>query len=437
MPQRDRSAGHVLTRRGDVDRLLHRLTRFGVKLGLERITELLARQGNPHNRYPTVHVAGTNGKGSTACFLSALFSATGQVCGRYTSPHLHDFSERICIDGVPISDEELAALTRSVLGDALDRADPDAPLPTFFEAATALALTHFANRKVDMAIIEVGLGGRLDATNVVQPQVTVITPVALDHSQQLGNSVAQVAGEKAGIIKAGVPVVTGATDEALTMIKARAAALGCPLYVLGQDFEVVGEGPFSYHGIRTNYHDLVSGLPGTHQRHNAALALAAAELCFPKGVSLPAELVQQALLGAVWPGRLEQVQDSPPVVLDCAHNPDAARTLADYLSTGPHPGPLWLVLGVLQDKDFDGVVAPLAPLASRLVLTAPACDRQGKLAEQQQIASQYGPVQVANTVAEALALALDGARTDHGWVVVAGSLYTVGEARALLLAPTG
>ncbi|MFQ5509302.1 MAG: bifunctional folylpolyglutamate synthase/dihydrofolate synthase [Leptospirillia bacterium] len=424
--------------RAGVDRFLEHLTRFGVKLGLDTIRRLLSALGNPHETYPVVHIAGTNGKGSTCAMIDTLLASAGLTVGRYTSPHLIDFSERITVAGHPVGD---AALVRHA--DALRAVISGADgAPTFFEAATAIAFRHFADPDgrgvpVDAAVVEVGMGGRFDATNQVMPKVCVITNVGLEHTEYLGDTVAAVAFEKAGIIKPGIPVVTGADGDALKVIAGRAEEVGAPLYVLGRDFDICGAErggePFSYRGIRTNYGDLSCGLLGAHQRRNAALALAAVELFFPKGVAADAHRVKAALAGVRHPGRLEQVDGTPPVWLDCAHNSAGARALSDSLrELGDEP--LWLVLGVLADKDFSAILVSLAPLAQALVLTAPRHPRRGDLAAQAEAAARHAcSVTVEPDVARAVDLAMEEAGAANGRVVVAGSVFTVGEARGHLL----
>ncbi len=422
-----------ITSREQVDAYLNHLTLFGIKLGLETVQTLLNRLDRPHHRYPSIHVAGSNGKGSVCAVLDALLSGYGNTVGRYTSPHLVDFSERITVAGAPVGDAELVRLA-----DRLSHAAQGLPQsPTFFEVGTVMALDHFATAKqgkpVDVAVVETGMGGRLDATNVLSPQVTVITNVSLEHTAYLGATLEQVAAEKAGIIKPGIPVVTGADGLALAVIRQQAERNNAPLYVLGEDFDITPGRRFSYQGIRTNYAGLTLNLPGAHQRRNAALALAALELFFPPGVAVAEAVVSRTLATVSWPGRLERVADDPPVLLDCAHNGDGARVLADYLHSKPFPGPLFLVLGVLADKDFSDILRPLAPYAEQVLLCAPVCDRAADLPAQVDEAGKlHGNVQAVPDVSTAVATARAEASRRGGWVLVAGSVYTIGEARAAL-----
>jgi len=427
-----------------VDAFLAHLTLFGTKLGLDSPRRLLAALGDPQNVFPSAHVAGTNGKGSTCVLLEAILAAAGLRVGRYTSPHLEDFSERIAVAGRPIADADLIRHTARVHGAA---ARMDAP-PTFFEAATAVAFLHFAgpapgeapphatadvpaDAPVDAAVVEVGLGGRLDATNLLTPKVSVITNVGLEHTQYLGKTLAAVAGEKAGIVKAGVPVVTAARGEALDVIRAVAAERGAPLAVLGEDFRVTDGEPFAFTGAEGTIDGLALGLAGAHQRENAALALAAAGV-FLEGRLPDPDALRRALREARWPGRLEPVAAAAPVLLDCAHNGPAARALAAHLKATAAE-PLWLVLGVLADKDFAAIAAALCPLTARVVLTAPDTPRRGDPAAQARIASEFArDVAVVPGVAAAVDTAVREAAAAGGRVVVTGSIYTVGEARAHL-----
>lgn len=417
-----------------MDAFLAHLTLFGTKLGLDTPRRLLAALGDPQQTYPAVHVAGTNGKGSTCVLLEALLRAAGRSVGRYTSPHLEDFSERIAVDGCPIADADLVRHAARVHAAALRLQAP----ATFFEAATAMAFLHFAEAgasgaPVDAAVVEVGLGGRLDATNVLTPRVSVITNVDLEHTKYLGATVAEVAGEKGGIVKPGVPVVTAARGEALEVVRAAAHRHGAPLFVLGEDFAVTDGAPFTYDGPGARLKDLSLGLAGPHQRENAALALAAAAEFLPEGLPDAAAL-RRALAEARWPGRLETIAAAAPVLLDCAHNASAARALAAHLDATPG-GPVRLVLGVLADKDFDPIAKALGPCAARVILTAPDTPRRADLAEQARVARRHArDVTVVPGVAAAVDLAVREAAAAGGRVVVTGSIYTVGEARAHLRA---
>jgi dihydrofolate synthase/folylpolyglutamate synthase len=396
---------------------LQRLQPLAMRFGLERMERALAALGHPERRCPVLHVAGTNGKGSTCAMAAAALRAAGHRVGLYTSPHLVRFHERIAVDGAPISDEALA--TRI---DEIRRACPwheggreDERL-TYFEFATLLGLVEFAVQGVDVAIVEVGLGGRWDATNAIaSPAVTAVARIGLDHTQLLGDTVEQVAVEKAGIFKPGVPAVVHADQpgRALEVLREEAARRGAPLTVAPPSWE----GPV--------------GLRGPHQRGNAALAAAALRAMGARGVAVPEGAIAAGIAGATWPGRLEEVGG---VLLDGAHNPQGAAALADALRA-LHPGrPVELVFGVLADKDHAGMLAALRPAVRGLHVIAPDSPRARPAVEVQALARSLGlDADVHAGLGDALACARRRA-ADGALVCVAGSLYLVGEAREQLAA---
>lgn len=406
---------------------IYGLGRFGMRPGLEKISLLLHTLGNPQNSIRTVHVAGTNGKGSTAAFLAAILEAGGYRTGLFTSPHLISFTERIRINGTMIPEGDVARLAERVM-----RASPDGA--TFFEVVTAIAFLCFAEQKVDMAIMEVGMGGRLDATNAVDGDMAVITPVALDHCRYLGNSVAAIAWEKSGVIRRERPVVTAPQcEEALAVIKDRCAELRSPLYRCGYEFEAEWEeSELVYRGIRTDMNGIEPGIRGRYQSDNAACALAAAELLGDIGFSLPDEALRQGINSARWPGRMEMFGESPRILLDGAHNPAAAKALAEALADIPRRR-LLMVIGIMEDKDVQGILAPLLPLASRVFAVAPSLERALPATELASFCIGLGtPSSAAASVAEGLTAARREADPED-LLLVCGSLFTVGEARALLL----
>ncbi len=413
---------------------LYRLQRHGIKLGLENIERTLSALGDPHRRFRSIHVAGTNGKGSTAAMLASVLTTAGYRTGLYTSPHLLEFTERIRIDGEPVSKERVAELTQRVRAAGGER-----PL-TFFEFTTAMAFQQFADSGVDLAVAEVGLGGRFDATNLLLPKVAVITNVELDHQEFLGDRIELIAGEKAGIIKSGTPVVTAATrPEAIEVIERIAREHNAPLYRLGRDVRAEGESPqrFRYRGIRWDLSDLKCPLLGQHQLQNAGCALAALELMEEGGLSLNEAAVREGIRTVGWPGRLEWIPASASraaVLLDGAHNPAAARSLRAFLETAPRPagGRLILVFGVMRDKDIDGILAPLAPLADEIVLTRPNYERAAEAKDLERRVAGYS---VRTTVREPVREAVRYARSVSGsrdWILVTGSLFVIGEAGAAL-----
>jgi dihydrofolate synthase/folylpolyglutamate synthase len=387
---------------------LYRLAPRGALLGLERVREACARYGHPERRAEYLHIAGTNGKGSVAAMTAAMARAAGKRVGLYTSPHLCRFHERIQVDGEPASDEVLFA----VLADVLDRC----PELTFFETATVAAFIVFATMKVELGAIEVGLGGRLDATNVLEaPRACAITRVALDHTDRLGPDIASIAREKAGIIKPGIPVVVGPlVDEAMREVEATAAVNAAPIVRAFADVELaafVAEYP--------------PALGGAHQVDNAKIAVALARRA---GVSDGA--IARGLRQVKWAGRLEYLQTPQgEVLLDAAHNPDGAEALAAALRARGMPREkVALVFGAMADKDHASMLSVLAPLAATRVYVAP----EGRRAAEPWLLATQVPGDVANTVGQALAI---GRRASgrEGLVVVAGSIFLVGEARASLL----
>ncbi len=388
---------------------------LAMRLGLERMERALEALGHPERGLRILHVAGTNGKGSTCAMAAQALHEAGHHTGLYTSPHLVRFNERIAVDGEPIDD---AALDR--LATELRRACPwhDAGAPgdrlTYFEFATLLALLRFAEAGTDAVVLEVGLGGRFDATNAVCPTACAVSRIGLDHTELLGDTFAAIAGEKAGIFKAGVPAVVAHAQppEAMEVLRREAERRGAPLTVA----EPAYPGPIA--------------LAGEHQRGNAALAAAALRLLDRAGVSVPEEAIARGVARARWPGRLETLSG---VLLDGAHNPDGAAALASALPA-LHPGrPVELVFGVLADKDHRGMLRALAPALRGLHLVAPRSPRARAPASYRDLATALvaGAHEHAST-AEAIACARASAG-EAGVVCVAGSLYLVGEARALLV----
>jgi dihydrofolate synthase/folylpolyglutamate synthase len=427
---------------------LDRLQFFKIKLGLDSMNAFMASLHNPHQQFPCIHIGGTNGKGSVGATLVSILSTAGYKVGFYTSPHLSSVQERFRIGGTFISRDEFAAQADRIIGILNGRRI------TYFEFTTAMALLWFADRKVDLAILEVGLGGRLDATNIVTPLVSVITNVSMDHEQYLGNTIAAVAAEKAGIIKPGVPVVTGTTDkEALKTIVDAAKKQGSPLYVSGRDFSgatVKGNRSlWSYKGIQSTTDEaLPLNMKGQYQVDNASLALAALEVInerFP----VTAPQIHQGLAGTFWPGRLEefwwqefkQVYSQPPpdtssachFLLDGAHNPDGATALKKSLEQDFVYERLILVWASMADKDVLSTLMQIAPMADTIIFTRPDQERSAT------------PAMLMNMLPDSLRQrtvcidqvdsALDHAMAEYtagAMICVAGSLYLVGRVRQIL-----
>jgi dihydrofolate synthase / folylpolyglutamate synthase len=393
---------------------LFSLEQFGIKFGLDNMRALVGRLGHPERAYRTVHIAGTNGKGSVTAMVDAALRAAGYRSARYTSPHLVDITERFVIDGRPISQASLIATIDEVrlVIEQLKREGVLEAQPTFFEVTTAIAFEIFRRARVDVAVIEVGLGGRLDATNVVSPVATAITSIAFDHERFLGSTLREIAIEKAGIIKRGVPVVVGPLEhDAAAAIEevARAQSAGI---VRASERDVDG---------------LTIGLEGAHQRANAAIAVRLLDILNTLGVPVARTAVAAGLASPGWPGRLDlrRLADGRELLLDAAHNPAGAETLASYL--GDHfetPPPL--VFAVMRDKDIGGMLDILLPAVGRLVLTR-ASNRRSEdpavIAEYAQARAPGMTITVEPSVADALDLAWRTAPR----IVVAGSIFLLGD----------
>ncbi|MBM4124059.1 MAG: bifunctional folylpolyglutamate synthase/dihydrofolate synthase [Nitrospira sp.] len=412
---------------------LYGLQHHGVKLGLAPVHALLAQLGAPQLRYRTLHIGGTNGKGSTAAMAASILQAAGYRVGLYTSPHLVDFRERIRVNGLPIPESAVAGLTERLRDVAVEGAQP-----TFFEFTTAMAFQYFADCDVDVAVVEVGLGGRFDATNTVLPLAATITNVALDHQDYLGDTVRAIAWEKAGIIKPHVPVVAGRLcREAEDVVAGVASEQEAPLHRWGRDFTAEGEPltGFHYEGLRVSYDNLSCPLAGAHQLENAACALAFLEVASERGLRVTEADVRAGLLATTWEGRLEVVERGPTLILDGAHNPAAAAVLASYLADyrRSHAGArIILVVGMMRDKDRAGFFRLVLPLADELVLTQAQIPRAASV---QELAASLGDwphvAYRALSPADALAQARRLASFED-LMCVTGSLMLVGEAKALL-----
>ncbi len=416
---------------------LDSLGKFGIHLGLERIETLLKELGEPQKNLRTVHIAGTNGKGSVAGIIAAILQAAGLKTGKFTSPHLVRYNERMNIDGEDISDADFAAMLSEVKAAAEKiTAQGRSEQPTQFEILTAAAFLWFARKETDYAVIEVGLGGLWDSTNVITPLVSVITNVQHDHMDRCGPDLAHIAMQKAGIIKEGVPVVTAAAgDEALGMIAATAALKGAPCYLYGKAFRGEEE-ESSMAGQRftlragTNYVSSYElSLPGEHQIVNASLAIVAARLLGKKDGRITEEALHAGCAAARWPGRLERIASRPDVILDGAHNLEGAQTLRRALDKF-YPGQQrTFVLGMMADKDMAGVIAALIRPQDK-VFTVRA-DESSRAATAEVLAELIGPNAAA---AEDLAAAYEAAEKTsgpEGVVCVCGSLYLIGSFKRL------
>ncbi len=409
------------------------LQRHGIKLGLETIGALLERTGTPERAYPSLHIGGTNGKGSTAAMAASMLQAAGYRVGLYTSPHLVDFRERIQVDGVAITEEKVVTWT-----DRLRSAAGGTQSPTFFEFITAMAFHHFAAEHVDVAVLEVGMGGRFDATNVVVPAVTAITNVTRDHEQYLGHDLPSIAFEKAGIIKQAVPVVLGELGaEAASVIRGIADERQAPCQALGEHFRyhIEDAGDFAFLGPQGVIEGLRCGLGGEHQLANAACAVEMVTVAARAGLEVPESAIRQGLSLVRWEGRLEIAETRPILLLDGAHNPAAARVVATYLKQfrRAHPAARVIALiGMMRDKDRTGFLQELAHVCDDWVVTEPSLPRAASVDEL--AASLKQPEAVLHRVplpADALAHARRLAASED-LICVTGSLMLVGEVKALL-----
>jgi dihydrofolate synthase/folylpolyglutamate synthase len=409
---------------------MYGLRRFGIILGLGTIKSILNALGDPQNNFYSIHVAGTNGKGSVAAALSSILQQSGYRVGLYTSPHLVRFNERICINNRQISDD---AVVKSY--QAVHKAHRGNRTPTFFELTTAMAFYEFGRQAVDWAVIETGMGGRLDATNVIDPAISIITNVSMEHRDYLGNTLTQITREKAGIIKQATPVVTAIKQrEAKSVIQRIAGKKSAPLYMLGKNFKVRRQpaGGFSYYGIENTWHDMHTALRGHYQVENAALAIAACELLNKDHTSISQQRIRDGLIKTSWPGRLEIVSEHPMIILDGAHNLMAARELAKFLGDTLAQRPITLVVGILNDKPYKSMLKSLLPVCSRVIVTRAKTDRA--LDPQRLFATAkktISDVRIVSDVAQAFKQAV--AEADFNDVIcIAGSLYVAGEAKAAI-----
>ncbi|HMD12576.1 MAG TPA: folylpolyglutamate synthase/dihydrofolate synthase family protein [Marmoricola sp.] len=437
------------------DALLSRWPETRIDPTLDRIRDFLALLGDPQDGYPVVHLTGTNGKTSTARMIEGLVRALGLRTGRFTSPHLESMTERIVVDGEPLSEDQFVAAFNDIAPYThLVDAQHSHPL-SFFETVTAMAYATFADAPVDAAVVEVGLGGTWDSTNVADGKVAVITPIAVDHAKYLGSTPAEIARDKAGIIKPGATVVTAAQDEDVALVLGeRCAEVGATLAREGLEFGVatrvpaVGGQMLTLQGLRASYDEVFLPLYGAHQAQNAALALAAVEAFIGGDDALDAEVVREAFAEVTSPGRLEVIRRSPTIVLDAAHNPHGAEAVVEAIGDSFAFDPLIGVLGVMADKDHEGLLGAFEPVLAHVVCTQNSTDRSMPAADLAEAALgifgqdrvSVAPV-LADAIDQAAALAeaggVFGEAIGSGAVLVTGSVVTVGEARALLRSRSG
>lgn len=419
---------------------LEELTKFGINPGLARITHLLKVLGNPHRKLRVVHIGGTNGKGSVAAMLSSILQAAGLKGGLFTSPHLSRYTERFQVSGKEINPAELAALITALKPRLEEMVQAGYEHPTEFEVLTVMAFLYFLAQKVDLAVVEVGLGGEIDSTNVASPLVSVITNVSRDHMDYLGETIPEIARVKAGIIKENSLVVTGVTEpEALEVIKETCLQKGVRLFRLGEEItwqikeESLGGQYFDLQGLRAGYPNLYLPLLGRHQLANASLAVATAELLDALGFQIGPGAIREGLRKTFWPARLEVLAWEPLILIDVAHNLAGINSLREALQNLFRYRHFFLVLGLLADKEREKIVAALAPLAQTVVVTKPKSPRAGDWEHVAKEAQAYcADVRLIPEVTAALAQVLKEARPPD-LICVTGSFYLVGEARDWLL----
>jgi dihydrofolate synthase/folylpolyglutamate synthase len=434
----------------DVERaLLARWPETRLEPSLDRIAAFTELLGEPQRTYPVLHLTGTNGKTSTSRMIDELVRAAGLRTGRFTSPHVESMTERISLDGEPLTEEQFVAAYDDVAAIA-DLADEDATHPlSFFETVVGMAYAAFANAPVDVAVVEVGMGGSWDATNVADATVAVIGPVSVDHSAYLGDRPVDIAREKAGIIKPGTTVVCAQqADDVAAVVAERAAEVGARVLWENRDFGVqqrvpaVGGQMLSLRGLRAEYDEVFLPLYGAHQAQNAVMALAAVE-AFIGEDPLDVELVREAFAAVTSPGRLEVIRRSPTIVLDAAHNPHGAQAAAAALEDSFLLDPVIGVVGVMADKDAEGLLAAFEPVMAAVVCTQNATDRSMPAEELAEVARGifgidrvYVARRLDDAITQAATLAEEGGvhgeAIGSGGVLVTGSVVTVGEARRML-----
>lgn len=407
----------------------------GIKLGLSNTSALLGHFGNPHHKVPAIHIAGTNGKGSTAAFVESILRAAGFRTGLYTSPHLLDFRERIQIDRQPIARDAMVSLITRVR-QAAEQLEIDV---TYFEFSTVMAFLYFSEQEVDWNIIEVGLGGRLDSTNLCQAKVCIITSLSRDHEDQLGSDLKHIAFEKAAIIKHPTTVVSGVKDKTLVeVIQKQAQKNKAQLVSIERDFQVTVKScpedilEFDYASENSSFEGLKISLLGPHQAENASLAVAACGALPMLASRIPEKIIRSGLASARWPGRLEVISRSPVVVLDCAHNPAGFRALAEALKSHFPKKRCILVLGIMKDKQVSEITGIIPLFADYIIVTRPHQERSADPAiVRDQLAGFSKPVEIVDEVSQAV-LAAKRLSKPEDLICITGSIFTIAEAKQSL-----
>ncbi|MDO8281348.1 MAG: folylpolyglutamate synthase/dihydrofolate synthase family protein [Thermodesulfovibrionia bacterium] len=421
---------------------LYDLQKHGVKLGLsniERLTDILEK---PQNSFRSIHIAGTNGKGSTTTMIASILRTSGWKVGMFTSPHLKSFTERIRVNGIPISESDVVSLTHKIR-ESFAGTDLN---PTFFEVVTALAFCYFSLHKVDWAVIETGMGGRFDATNIIHPELSIITNIDIDHAEYLGDSISAISHEKAGIIKQGVPVITGARQpEAIMKLSDTAEMNNSAIHIYGKDFTSspvsadLNRQFFDYKGYRT-LKNISLNLSGSYQTVNASLAIRAVEILNNSGEDIDDTSVRTSLTAIDIEGRLEVVSEAPFIILDSAHNPEASRRLSSSLKELFPDKKITIIIGIMKDKDIAGILKPILEISDSIILTRPEGERAASPEEinnkvtsliMNNIANRHVSVTLTDSVSEALETAKKMWLEDS-IICVTGSFYTTGKVKELL-----
>ncbi len=417
---------------------LYGLEKFGMIFGLTKIEEILRAVGNPHRDLQAIHIGGTNGKGSTAAMIASILRKEGYRVGLYTSPHLVRFTERMKVNEKEIEKEEIVELTEW-LRKRIEEAGVAPPF-TFFDFTTAMAFLYFKQKMVDLTVLEVGLGGRLDSTNVIDPVLSIITNIGKDHEDVLGKGIMRIASEKAGIIKEGRPLITSATQpRVLRLFSKICKEKKAPFFQVGKDFRyTLGEKEsINYEGLHRKLWGLSINLRGPHQRVNATAAIGAMEILDDLGYRISNDAIVEGLKEVEWPGRLEMISSSPRVLLDGAHNPEGALSLRDSLKKDFQYHRLILLIGIMKDKDIDSILHSLSPLADHIILSRPSTDRA---ASPELLRKALGrnrrKAEVIEDFKKAIERGLSLAGEDD-LLCITGSLYTVGEARSYFLSMGG
>ncbi len=420
---------------------IHSRLRLGMKPGLSRMEWMMERLGHPKNKIKAIHVAGTNGKGSTVSYIRNILQEAGYTIGTFTSPYIETFNERISVNGKPISNDEIVSLLQRIkpLAEELEKTELGGP--TEFEVITAMALYYFGeNTEIDFVLMEVGLGGRLDSTNVINPLVSIITSIGFDHMNILGDTIEEIAGEKAGIIKPNVPVITAvAQQEAIEVISNKAIEENSPFFRLGQDFFILdhhsndGE-VFKVKTQNKTFQNLQISMKGTHQVRNASLAVMAVHLLQNSGaIQVGDSELAEGLEKTKWIGRFEEISKNPLVILDGAHNPEGINSLTDTIGTHLKGKEIHIIFSALSDKKLDGMIGQLEKVAKTLTFTTFEYPRAASTGELYANSSASEQIDTVDNWQEAVEGGLKRVSSDeHAALVITGSLYFISEVRSYL-----